>query len=185
MGAHSCLCLPQNQPLSQLVCIELGLWDSPMHSAPLWTVQLHLPEESARALLLHLLLSWDPAYFVLYGSIRYLLTSIQFHLCICCTSSPGDSQRLQKPYTLKLVSKMCLHNRFPKEKRGISQISNICKNLLFFLSTIYSALVILLSILKYQLSCSADSCIISKSSKLELHILICKERFFHKWFFDK
>ena len=119
------------------------------------------------------------------ASIRYLLTSIQFHLCICCTSSPGDSQRLQKPYTLKLVSKRCLHNRFPKEKRGISQISNICKNLLFFLSTIHSALVILLSILKYQLSCSADSCIISKSSKLKFHILICKERFFHKWFFDK
>ena len=45
----------ENQPLSQLVCIELGLWDSPMHSAPLWTVRLHLPEESARALLLHLL----------------------------------------------------------------------------------------------------------------------------------
>lgn len=85
----------------------------------------------------------------------------------------------------KVSFKKCLYNRFPKEKRGISQISNICKNLLFFLSTIYSALVILLSIRKYQLSCSADSCIISKSSKLELHILICKERFFHKWFFDK
>lgn len=134
-----------------------------------------------------------PTFIVIMGSCVFRIIWIytvfayfqQFHLCICCTSSPGDSQRLQKPYTLKLVSKRCLHNRFPKEKRGISQISNICKNLLFFLSTIYSALVILLSILKYQLSCSADSCIISKSSKLKFHILICKERFFHKWFFDK
>lgn len=184
MGAHSCLCLPQNQPLSQLVCIELGLWDSPMHSAPLWTVQLPLPEESARALLLHLLLSWDPVYFVLYGSIRYLLTSIQFHLCICCTSSPGDSQRLQKPYTLKLVSKGACIIDFPKKKEGFHRYPTSVKSPLF-LSTIHSALVILLSILKYQLSCSADSCIISKSSKLKFHILICKERFFHKWFFDK
>ena len=39
----------------QQVCIESGLWDSPMHSVPLWTVQLPLPEESARVLLLHLL----------------------------------------------------------------------------------------------------------------------------------
>ena len=123
---HSCLCLLRSRPLLQLVCIESGLWDSPMHSVPLWTVQLPLPEESARALLLHLLLSWDPVYFVLYGSIRYLLTSIQFHLCICCTSSPGDSQRLQKPYTLKLVSKRCLHNRFPKvKKRDFTDIQHL------------------------------------------------------------